>query len=126
MNNTYKKIFTIILFIVFILVNHVFSQPGQIKNSAELQLALQKLDVLGSVLYIGAHPDDENTNLMAYWSKGKNYNWLTLPQIRRIALSKLPQMWCFTMVNRSLYALRCDYGITLNQLSGFLVNERTE
>jgi len=38
-------------------------------NSAELQLALKKMKVLGSVLYIAAHPDDENTALLAYLSK---------------------------------------------------------
>jgi LmbE family N-acetylglucosaminyl deacetylase len=42
-------------------------------NSAEIQLALQKLNVLGRVLYIAAHPDDENTNLMALWSNGSLY-----------------------------------------------------
>jgi len=51
----------------------VNAQPAQIKNSAELQIALEKLNVLGSVLYIGAHPDDENTGLIAYWAKGKKY-----------------------------------------------------
>jgi len=35
-------------------------------DSAQIQLALRKLGVVGSVLYIGAHPDDENTNLLAY------------------------------------------------------------
>ncbi len=35
-------------------------------DSARIQLALGKLGVVGSVLYIGAHPDDENTNLLAY------------------------------------------------------------
>ncbi len=30
-------------------------------SSSEIKLALNKLDVLGSVLYIAAHPDDENT-----------------------------------------------------------------
>jgi len=49
------------------------AQPSQIKNSSELRLALEKLNVLGSVLYIGAHPDDENTGLIAYWAKGKKY-----------------------------------------------------
>jgi cytochrome b subunit of formate dehydrogenase len=39
-------------------------------NAAEIQLALQKLNVLGRVLYIAAHPDDENTNLMAFWANG--------------------------------------------------------
>ena len=43
-------------------------------NAAEIQLALQKLNVLGRVLYIAAHPDDENTNLMAYWSNGALYD----------------------------------------------------
>jgi LmbE family N-acetylglucosaminyl deacetylase len=43
-------------------------------NASEIQLALQKLNVLGRVLYIAAHPDDENTNLMALWSNGPLYD----------------------------------------------------
>ncbi len=43
-------------------------------NTGEIQLALQKLDVLGRVLYIAAHPDDENTNLMALWANGSLYD----------------------------------------------------
>ncbi len=43
-------------------------------NGGEIQLALQKLNVLGRVLYIAAHPDDENTNLMALWSNGSLYD----------------------------------------------------
>ena len=43
-------------------------------NSGEIQLALQKLNVLGRVLYIAAHPDDENTNLMALWANGSLYD----------------------------------------------------
>jgi LmbE family N-acetylglucosaminyl deacetylase len=42
-------------------------------NAAEIQLGLQKLNVLGRVLYIAAHPDDENTNLMALWANGALY-----------------------------------------------------
>src|SRR4030095_1754097 len=42
-------------------------------DAGEIQLALQKLNVLGRVLYIAAHPDDENTNLMAFWSNGSLY-----------------------------------------------------
>lgn len=33
--------------------------------------ALEKLRVLGSVLYIAAHPDDENTALLAYFACGR-------------------------------------------------------
>jgi LmbE family N-acetylglucosaminyl deacetylase len=40
-------------------------------TGSELRLELKKLSVLGSVLYIAAHPDDENTNLLAYLSKGR-------------------------------------------------------
>src|SRR6187399_2477993 len=43
-------------------------------NATEIQLALQKLNVLGRVLYIAAHPDDENTNLMALWANGSLYD----------------------------------------------------
>src|SRR6266567_3516354 len=43
-------------------------------NGGEIQLALQKLNVLGRVLYIAAHPDDENTNLMAFWANGSLYD----------------------------------------------------
>lgn len=35
-------------------------------NASEIKLALNKLNTLGTVLYIAAHPDDENTRLIAY------------------------------------------------------------
>ena len=35
-------------------------------NAAEIKQALNKLEVLGSVLYMAAHPDDENTRMIAY------------------------------------------------------------
>jgi LmbE family N-acetylglucosaminyl deacetylase len=47
--------------------------PDQM-DAGEIQLALQKLNVLGRVLYIAAHPDDENTNLMAFWANGSLYD----------------------------------------------------
>jgi LmbE family N-acetylglucosaminyl deacetylase len=43
-------------------------------SAAEIQLGLQKLNVLGRVLFVAAHPDDENTNLMALWSNGSLYD----------------------------------------------------
>src|SRR5947208_7584785 len=42
-------------------------------DPGEIQLALQKLNVLGRVLYLAGHPDDENTNLMALWANGSLY-----------------------------------------------------
>ena len=46
------------------------AQRIQMPNAAEIQLGLEKLNVVGSVLYIAAHPDDENTAALAYFSKG--------------------------------------------------------
>jgi LmbE family N-acetylglucosaminyl deacetylase len=43
-------------------------------NAAQIRLALQKLNVLGRVLYIAAHPDDENTGLISYWQNGALYD----------------------------------------------------
>lgn len=42
-------------------------------TSADLQQQFKKLNVLGSVLYVAAHPDDENTRLLAYLAKERLY-----------------------------------------------------
>ena len=47
----------------------VFAQ----KSSTEIYQQLKKLNVLGSVLYIAAHPDDENNSLLPYLAKEKMY-----------------------------------------------------
>jgi len=56
--------------IIFFLIlsSAVFPQQPKSYDAAEIRLALNKLNVLGTVLYIGAHPDDENTSFLAYCS----------------------------------------------------------
>ena len=49
------------------------AQSPRPMSSSEIALGLRKLNVLGSVLYIAAHPDDENTRLLAYLAKEKLY-----------------------------------------------------
>lgn len=46
---------------------------GPIKStpSGEILSNLKKLNVLGSVLYVAAHPDDENTLMLAYLAKDR-------------------------------------------------------
>ena len=44
----------------------IFAQAPARPSSGELHAAIQKLGVLGSALYIAAHPDDENTRMIAY------------------------------------------------------------
>ncbi|TYP75128.1 PIG-L family deacetylase [Aquimarina intermedia] len=46
-------------------------QPKKL-NSVEIYNALEKLNFLGSVLYIAAHPDDENTRLISYLANQQN------------------------------------------------------
>lgn len=40
-------------------------------SAAEIRLQLEKANVFGSVLYIAAHPDDENTRLLSWLAKEK-------------------------------------------------------
>jgi LmbE family N-acetylglucosaminyl deacetylase len=61
--------------IFLLLVRAVPPLPAQappVCSAVELAQALDKLQVLGTVLYVAAHPDDENTALLAYWSKDRN------------------------------------------------------
>ncbi len=44
---------------------------GRGTDAAATALALKKLTVLGSVLYVAAHPDDENTRLIAWLANEK-------------------------------------------------------
>ncbi|HJW95306.1 MAG TPA: PIG-L family deacetylase [Thermoanaerobaculia bacterium] len=64
-----KRTFALIFLLVFAL-SAAAQRPA---DSAQLQLALKKLTVAGSALYIAAHPDDENTALLAYWSNDRLY-----------------------------------------------------
>ena len=47
------------------------AQPPKSYSSSEILLQLKKLNTVGSVLYIAAHPDDENTRLIAYLANEK-------------------------------------------------------
>jgi LmbE family N-acetylglucosaminyl deacetylase len=45
--------------------------PAEAMDAAEIRLALKKLNTVGSVLYVAAHPDDENTAFLAWGAKGE-------------------------------------------------------
>ncbi len=47
-------------------VKFSFAQAPQSLSSAEIRQKMERLSVLGSALYFAAHPDDENTKLIAY------------------------------------------------------------
>ncbi len=58
---------------VIALGKSIYAQPASPAPSSEIKLKLQKLNVLGSVLYFAAHPDDENTRLIAWLAQEKKY-----------------------------------------------------
>ncbi|HMD50157.1 MAG TPA: PIG-L family deacetylase, partial [Bryobacteraceae bacterium] len=43
----------------------------ELSGAAEIKLSLDRLNVVASVLMIAAHPDDENTALLAYLARGR-------------------------------------------------------
>ena len=67
MNNLMHKLRLCLLLFTSTIVSLQAQQPKKY-NSSDIYDAVQKLNVLGSVLYIAAHPDDENTRLISYMS----------------------------------------------------------
>lgn len=62
-----KKYITF-LFLSIISIPLIFAQAPKKPTSGDIYDAIQKLNFLGSVLYIAAHPDDENTRLISYFA----------------------------------------------------------
>ena len=60
----------ILLSFLFLSFKFLAQQPAK-PTAVELYEQIQKLNFLGSVLYIAAHPDDENTRLISYLSNEK-------------------------------------------------------
>lgn len=62
MNRSFTSIFIFLISII------TYAQAPQKLNSVEIYEQVQKLNFLGKVLYVAAHPDDENTKLITYFS----------------------------------------------------------
>lgn len=65
-----KKLIYLLIFILAF-ANILFAQAPRSYTSSEILLQIKKLNTVGSVLYIAAHPDDENTQLIAYLANEK-------------------------------------------------------
>src|SRR5437868_591860 len=46
-------------------------EPAEDRGAMGLSQTLKRLDVIGSVLHTGAHPDDENSALLAWLARGE-------------------------------------------------------
>lgn len=71
-----KKILNIalLLFLSISLVKNATAQTPKKLTSGDIYEKIQKLQVLGTVLYVAAHPDDENTRMIAYLSNELKMN----------------------------------------------------
>ena len=70
MDSVFKRRLVFIGLFLAGMTGAVAQRPPTI-TSAEMFLRLNKLNVLGTVLYIAAHPDDENSRLIAYMAKDR-------------------------------------------------------
>lgn len=59
-----KTLLASLFAVTFVLYSHA-QQPEKL-NASEIYESVQKLNFIGSVLYVAAHPDDENTRLISY------------------------------------------------------------
>tara|TARA_B100000401_G_C52813338_1_gene725197 strand:+ start:2684 stop:5161 length:2478 start_codon:yes stop_codon:yes gene_type:complete len=75
-----KKSLLIILF--YFISNQILSQSNNFYSVSNISSMLEKLDVFGKVLYIAAHPDDENTRLIAYLANERKYETAYLSATR--------------------------------------------
>jgi LmbE family N-acetylglucosaminyl deacetylase len=64
-----KSHFLPTLLIVFISLQNIHSQTIKPMPTGEILLNLKKINVVGTALYIAAHPDDENTVMLSWLAK---------------------------------------------------------
>lgn len=60
------KHFWVLLSITTLIFTNAFAQKPDKLTASELFHEIQKLNFLGTALYVAAHPDDENTSLISY------------------------------------------------------------
>lgn len=67
---SWARLYRRLVCLIVICLTYGYGQR-ELSGAAEAKLALDRLSVLGSVLMIAAHPDDENTALLAYLARGR-------------------------------------------------------
>ena len=64
----------IVLIYSVLMVSIAVAQKPKQWSSSEIYQKMRKLNVLGNVLYLAAHPDDENTRFISYCANEKLFN----------------------------------------------------
>jgi LmbE family N-acetylglucosaminyl deacetylase len=68
-----RRLLFSVLLVALLLPQVLLAASAQPMDAAQLQLALRKLTVVGSAMYVAAHPDDENTAMLAWLSNERLY-----------------------------------------------------
>lgn len=68
-----NKAFSLLGLALSVLLSASTAQVPVTNSSTDIYLQLKKLNVLGSVLYVAAHPDDENNGFLPWLAKEKLY-----------------------------------------------------
>src|SRR5262245_11200499 len=67
------RVFFVLIIAVFLTIPSIVTpaETPEDRGAMGLSQALKRLDVVGSVLHTGAHPDDENSALLAWLARGQ-------------------------------------------------------
>lgn len=117
-----------------------FAQTAPALNAAEIKLQLKKLNTLGSVLYIAAHPDDENTKLLGFLSKESLYrtgylsltrgdggqNLIGNEQAEQLGLIRTQELLAARRIDgaEQFFTRANDFGFSKNQEETFTIWDR--
>jgi LmbE family N-acetylglucosaminyl deacetylase len=69
----WKYFLSVLFCFSFLSSSILFATRRPQPSSSQILHKIQKLNVLGSVLYFAAHPDDENTGFIAYMANERHY-----------------------------------------------------
>ena len=119
-----------------------FGQPGKQPDAASIKLQLKKLGFLGSVLYVAAHPDDENTRAIAYFAnerlaetaylsmtRGDGGQNLIGPEIRdQLGLIRTQELLSARRIDggRQFFTRANDFGFSKNVTETFQIWNKQE
>src|SRR5689334_11982583 len=62
----------LVLFVGGVFLARVVPAQPNLSGAVEIEQSLRQLNELGTVLMIGAHPDDERTPVLAYFARGRH------------------------------------------------------
>jgi len=119
-----------------------FAQNATQPNAADIKLRLKKLNFLGTVLYVAAHPDDENTRAIAYLSnerlattgylsmtRGDGGQNLIGPEIRdQLGLIRTQELLAARRVDggHQFFTRANDFGYSKNDTEAFRIWNKQE